>query len=494
MDSNNGLATSFDVLIIGAGISGINMAYRIQTKVPQYNYSILEARDAIGGTWDLFRYPGVRSDSDLHTFGFAWQPWKTSQTIADGESIRKYLNECAEDHGIDKKIRFRHKVLSANWLSGYQKWILKVDADGKEMEFAARFVILCTGYHNYDQPLQATIPGLQNFKGKVIHPQFWPADLDYTDKKIVIIGSGATAVSLFPVLAKKASHVTILQRSPTYILAMPAVDKTAMFLRRFLPFNFVARLMRVKFLILPFLFFCFCRAYPTMARSVLRANSKAHLPKSFSADPHFKPKYNPWEQRLCLSPDGDFYAALHRDNTEIVTDTIETITEDKILTTEGKVLEPDIIVTATGLNLQLCGGASITVDNEPVQPNSKLFWRGSMLQDIPNSAFVIGYTNAAWTLGADATAHLVCRILKHMYDNRISTVIPQISDAERANIQVKPTLNLNSTYIENGRKMLPKSGNKLPWSFKRNFFIDRWHASWSDLNNGLKFFNNLKHE
>ncbi|RKF64336.1 FAD-containing monooxygenase EthA [Erysiphe neolycopersici] len=477
----------FDVLIVGAGISGIDMAYRIKSEFPNYNYAILEARDAMGGTWDLFRYPGIRSDSDLHTFGFPWRPWLEDKSIADGESIKKYLNECAEKEGITCKIRYHHRVLEGNWSSSDQKWSLKVEINGQTTQYHARFVVMCTGYYNYKEPLKVVIPGLSDFKGLVIHPQFWPEDLDYTDKKIVIIGSGATAVTLFPVLAKKAAQITLLQRSPTYILAAPAVDKSAKFLRRYLPVTIVARLMRIKFLLISFTFYWFCQIFPRAARALLRARSRSHLPKNYSTDIHFNPKYNPWDQRLCLSPDGDFYRALHHKNADIVTDTIENITDDSIVTTGGKVLKPDIIITATGLNLQLAGGANLTIDNEPIPVSSKLFWKGNMVQDMPNIAFLIGYTNASWTLGADSTAILICRLLKHMENKKLSSVMPCLSNSERSKLQIKPAFNLESTYIKAAEDVLPKSAGQRPWHGKRNYFLDSWDAEFADLQKGLTF-------
>ncbi|KAI6246759.1 FAD-containing monooxygenase EthA [Erysiphe necator] len=483
----------FDILIVGAGISGIDMAYRIKTEFPKYNYAILEARDAIGGTWDLFRYPGIRSDSDLHTFGFPWRPWLEDKSIADGESIRNYLNECAEIEGITSNIRYRHKVLAGNWSSIDQKWTLTVDINGQKAQYNARFVVMCTGYYNYKEPLKAVIPGLSDFKGLVIHPQFWPEDLDYTDKKIVIIGSGATAVTLFPVLAKKAAHVTLLQRSPSYILATPGVDKSAKFLRRYLPVIVVARLMRIKFLVLSFIFYWFCQFFPRTARALLRVNSRSYLPKDYSTEVHFNPKYNPWDQRLCVCPDGDFYRALHQSNADIVTDTIETVKNDSIITTSGKLLKPDIIITATGLNLQLAGGATITVENEPFNAASKFFWKGVMLQDLPNAAFLIGYTNASWTLGADSTALLICRLLRHMEKNKLSSAVPYLSSSEISNVQIKPLFNLKSSYIEAAKDVLPKSAGRHPWHGKRNYFLDSWDAEFSDLQKGLTFVKSKSH-
>ncbi|KAI1000541.1 FAD-containing monooxygenase [Podosphaera aphanis] len=492
--SNEHESKFVDVLIIGAGISGINAGYRIQSELPNHTYAIIEARDTVGGTWDLFRYPGIRSDSDLNTFGFPWRPWLEEKSIADGESIRKYIRECAAAEGIDRHIRFKHRVLSGNWSTSEKIWDLLVDADGVEITYKARFVIFGTGYYNYKEPLKAQIPGIENFKGTVIHPQFWPEDLDYTDKKIVVIGSGATAITLVPNLADKAAHVTMLQRSPTYILAAPAVDKISYLLRRVLPLGVAVRIARLKFLVVPFCFVQFCRAFPGLARKLLRANAKAHLPAKYSLDPHFNPKYNPWEQRLCLSPDGDFYASLHSGKASVVTDVIDTVTETEIRTSSGQVLEPDIIITATGLQLQLAGGASITIDKKPVDVTSKYFWKGCMLQDLPNAAFVVGYTNASWTLGADSTAMHICRLLKYMDRNNYKSVCPHMTADEEKGMQTTPMLNLTSTYIENAKNMLPKSGDKGPWHAKRNYFVDSWDASWSDLKQGLLFSGNTKAE
>lgn len=495
MDPPNHLHPIFyDVLIVGAGISGINSAYRIQTELPNCKYAIIEARDGIGGTWDLFRYPGIRSDSDLHTFCFPWRLWVQEKSIADGKSIREYVCRCASAEGIDRKIRFKHKLLSANWSSVEQNWDLMVDADGVETLFKARFVLFGTGYYNYQEPMKVEIPGLQNFKGTVVHPQFWPPDLDYTNKKIVIIGSGATAVTLLPNLANKAAHVTMLQRSPSYILASPAVDRVSQLLRRVLPLKIAARISRLKFLVVPFCFRYFCRKFPGTARNVLRANSLANLPTNVSVDPHFTPKYNPWEQRLCLSPDGDFYAALRSGKASIVTDTIETVMESGIRTTSGQVLDPDIIITATGLQVQFAGGSTVSVDNEEIDVKTKYLWKGSMLQDVPNAAFIVGYADAAWTLGADTTALLICRLLKKMdYHNQLS-VRPYMTMDEEKRIKSGPMLNLNSTYIKNANSVLPKSGDKGPWHAKRNYFIDRWDASWSNLKTGLLYTGKSKVE
>ena len=475
----------YDIIIIGAGISGINAAYRMQTELPKYKYTIVESRGAIGGTWDLFRYPGIRSDSDLHTFGFPWRPWGDKKIIADGNSIRKYVQECAEHYGIDRKIQFHHKMLAADWSSGEQRWALSVNADGTQTTLYARFIILSTGYYDYNEPLQASIPGLENFRGKVIHPQFWPENYDYSNKKMVIIGSGATAVTLLPVVAEKAARVTMLQRSPSYVLALPSEDSMGNFVHRFLPRWIAFRLVRWKFLILPYLFFQFCRTFPNAARNVIRKRTLTLLPKNIPHDPNFKPKYNPWEQRMCICPDADFYSALKNGNADIVTDTIEAVTEHGITTKNGTTLDADVIVTATGLKMQLAGGARISVDGKPINPGDKFMWKGMMLQDVPNAAFVIGYTWASWTLGADATALHVCRMLKYMDKKGSESATPRVGEKEK--LAVSPVLNLNSTYIEKAKGLLPKAGDKGPWQARNNYITDIWVAGHGNLTTGLQF-------
>ena len=477
--------TGYDMIIIGAGISGINAAYRVQTELPNYKYTIFESRGAIGGTWDLFRYPGIRSDSDLHTFGFPWRPWSDKKAIADGTSIRNYVQKSAETYGIDRKIQFHHKVLAADWSSNEQRWALSVDADGEKTTVYARFIILSTGYYDYSEPLQASIPGLDSFKGKVIHPQFWPEDYDYSNKNMIIIGSGATAITLLPIVAEKAAKVTMLQRSPTYVIALPTEDPTGNFIRRFLPNWLAFKIVRWKFLVLPFLFFKFCRGFPNAARKVLRKRTMEHLPKTIPHDPNFKPKYNPWEQRMCVCPDGDFFKALKRGNADIVTDSIDTVTEHGITTQNGTKLDADVIVTATGLKMQLAGGAKISVDGKFVNPGDKFMWKGMMLQDMPNAAFVIGYTNASWTLGADATAKHVCRMLKYMDKAGLESATPRVGKDER--LVESPVMNLNSTYLEKAKGTLPKAGDSGPWQPRSSYLTDIWVSSYGNLTKGIHF-------
>lgn len=486
----NGHADSpeeFDVVVIGSGISGINSAQRIKTQcAPGTTYTVLESRSDMGGTWNFFKYPGIRSDSDLHTFGFPWRPWKSNTTIADGPSIMKYMRECAAAEGIDKKIRYNHKVTGAEWDSKKLKWTLTVDANGHQQTFITRFIILGTGYYDYEQPMKTTIPGLDKFQGNIIHPQFWPEDYDYTGKKIGIIGSGATAVTIFPVLAQKAEQVTMVQRSPSYVLSQPGTDKLGKIYHKFLPGSWAATLDRIRFLLIPYTFFYFCRYFPNAAKKILAAETKRQLPKHIPVDPHFKPSYNPWEQRLCLCPDGDFYKGLRRGNCDIVTGTIKTITEKGILMDSGETLQFDTIVTATGLKIFLAGGINFKVDGKPIVVGEKFMWKGIMLQDLPNTAFVVGYTNASWTLGAEATAQLFVRLINDMKRNDYVAAIPRLDNPEA--MPSTPFLNLNSTYIKNALQQMPKTGAVGQWKPRVNYFLDLKEAKWGDITSDLEFF------
>lgn len=487
----NGFAPStselnnYDVVIVGAGISGINAAYRIQTELQGYNYTILEARDRMGGTWDLFKYPGVRSDSDLYTFGFPWRPWNQQKCIAEGQSICTYLEESAAENGIDKKIQYRHRVIHSNWSSDQAAWQLTVEANGMTKHIHARFIILASGYYDYSNPLKAEITNLEEFKGITVHPQFWPTDLDWENKKIVIIGSGATSVTLLPALAEKAEKVTLLQRSPSYVLAQPAIDPFSGWAQRNLPEWLSFRLIRFKFLMLPFLFFSFCRRFPGLARSLMRKATERELKGAIPHDPHFQPRYNPWEQRLCVCPNGDFFKAFEKGKADVITDTIKTVTETGVETANGTCIPADIIITATGLKIQIGGGSTFSVNNAPLKISEKFLWRGLMLQDLPNIAAVIGYTNASWTLGADATALHVTRLLRHMKDKGYTSATPTIKDGEK--VDVRPVLNLNSTYVEKAKADLPKAGNSGPWKPRTLYLLDLWQAKFGNVEEGMRF-------
>jgi cation diffusion facilitator CzcD-associated flavoprotein CzcO len=479
-------STSLDVIIVGAGISGINAAYRVKTELPGHTYTILDARGALGGTWDFFRYPGIRSDSDLHTFGFPWRAWKAQSPIATAPEILKYLNETAKEEGIDRKIQFHHKMLSANWSSDQQAWQLEVDANGERKYFHSRFLILGTGYYSYDQGLQAEIPGLDTFKGPIAHPQFWPEDLDFKDKNIAIIGSGATAVTLLPALAKEgARHVTMVQRSPGYFVSLPQSDPITYYAAKFLPAWMAQRLNRIRFMTFAWLLFQWCRHFPNAAKNVLRKGTLAQLPKNIPYDPHFEPKYNPWEQRMCICPDGDFFKPLREGKADIATGHIETVTEHGITLKSGQKLDADIIVTATGLKVQIAGGAKISVDGSPIKINEKYIWKGTMLEDVPNAAFIIGYTNASWTLGADAAAQLIIRLLKNMEKAKQTSAVPKLENPDV--LKPTPFLNLTSTYLQKAESVFPKSGDQAPWKARTNYFQDLYTAKYGDIKHGLQF-------
>ncbi|GFF37656.1 FAD-containing monooxygenase EthA [Aspergillus lentulus] len=475
----------YDIIIVGAGISGINAAYRIQSQLPNHRYAILEARNAIGGTWDLFKYPGIRSDSDLFTFGFSWNPWNQDNPIAEGASISKYMRDTAAQYGIDKHIHFQHRLLAADWSSADNVWKLAVDHEDEPKTYTARFVIFGTGYYNYHEPLAADVPGLSQFQGQVIHPQFWPEDLDYTDKKVVIIGSGATAVTLLPKMAEKAAKVTMLQRSPTYILSLP--NRQSSLLSWILPNTVNRKLQRLRWIFTSRLFFLFCQTFPWMARLLLKLSVVRQLPKNMAYDPHFKPRYNPWDQRLCICPDGDFFKSLHTGHADVKTDTIRQVTANGIELNSGDFLDADIIVTATGLKLQIAGGTSITVDGEKQRVSDKYLWNGVMLQDLPNASFVIGYTNASWTLGADATAHFVCRLLKWMERHHKLAAIPRLNPVLAKQMQPRRLLNLNSTYVTAAEKDLPKAADRGPWQPRDNYLSDLMFAKYGRLDEGLEW-------
>jgi cation diffusion facilitator CzcD-associated flavoprotein CzcO len=481
------MATSFDVVIIGAGLSGLNAAQRVETILPSLTYTILEARASIGGTWDLFKYPGIRSDSDLYTFGFSWRPWASTNAIASGPSIKSYLVDSAKESGIDKHIQYHHKLISANWSSKTQSWSLtiQVKVDGREemRNMKAKWVIYGSGYYDYEEPLQTTIPNISKFKGMTIHPQFWPQDLDCQDKEVVIIGSGATAVTILPVLAQTAASVTMLQRSPTYILSQPASDSGS-WIRALFPSTLAHTLVRWKYMWGMWLYFQFCRAFPTRAKALIRDATVKELPKNIAHDPHFKPAYNPWEQRLCVCPDGDFYAALRNGKAHVVTDTIDTVTETGILTSSGTSLDADIIVTATGLKMKFAGGTKITLDGTPVNVADKYLWKGTLMQDIPNTAFLLGYTNASWTLGAEASTQLLCRIVRHMMTRGLEVVTPRVKDESK--VQPRSMMNLKSTYILAAGAVLPKAGDVKPWKARVSYWKDWWDAKFGGFE-GLEF-------
>jgi cation diffusion facilitator CzcD-associated flavoprotein CzcO len=455
-----------DVLVIGAGLSGVGAAYRLQTECPTKKFAIVEARDAIGGTWDLFRYPGVRSDSDMFTLGYPFHPWREARAIADGPSILAYIRETAETYGITKHIRFNHKVTRASWSSAKRAWTVSIEG---RPDIEARFLYLCSGYYSYDDAHKPEFSGREKFKGRIVHPQWWPADLDHAGKRVVVIGSGATAVTLVPAMAETAAHVTMLQRSPSYLFSLPATDPVADAVRGRLPERLAHRIVRGKNMLVGLAFYQFCRRFPERARKWLLEQIASALPDGYPVDPDFSPRYQPWDQRMCLIPDQDFLKSISSGKASIVTDTIETFTETGIKTTSGKVLEADVIVTATGLKLQPIGGIKLTVDGRAIEARDLVVYRGLMLDGVPNLAWCVGYTNASWTLRADLSSRYVCRLLNLMDRKGHAVAVPR---ADLAPAERRPLLDLTSGYIARAADDLPKQGTRRPWSVRQNYLFD----------------------
>ncbi len=459
----------FDVLIVGAGLSGIDAAYRLQTRCPGKRFAILEARDAIGGTWDLFRYPGVRSDSDMYTLGFPFHPWSGDKAIADGPAIRDYIRATAARYGIDRRIRFGHRVARADWSSDDARWTLDVEAGGSTSRVTCTFLFMCSGYYDYRAGYTPAFPGAERFGGPLIHPQQWPADLDYAGKTIVVIGSGATAVTLVPALAATAAHVTMLQRSPTYVISMPARDLVSRLLHFLLPGQAADWLARWKNALLAMASYGFARKRPEATKRFLRRRLRKDLDPE-EIDRNFTPRYNPWDQRLCLVPDGDLFAAMRAGRASVVTGVIDTLTETGVRLASGETLAADVIVTATGLVMQLLGGMVLSMDGKSVELADSLVYKGMMFSGVPNFALAFGYTNMSWTLKCDLTAQAICELLNHM-DARGDTVCtPRQRDPS---VQPETMVDFTSGYIARARSLLPRQGTKDPWRVHRSYLRDR---------------------
>jgi cation diffusion facilitator CzcD-associated flavoprotein CzcO len=460
-----------DVLIVGAGISGIGAACHLTRESPGKTYAILERRQTMGGTWDLFRYPGIRSDSDMFTFGFNFRPWLETKVLADGTSIREYVQDTAAEYGVEKHIRYGIKVLSANWSSAEARWTVEAvtEATGEPTRFTANFVMACTGYYNYDHGYRPDFPGQERFTGEVVHPQHWPDDLDYAGKKVVIIGSGATAVTLVPAMAEDAAHVTMLQRSPTYIVSLPAEDKISANLRRVLPASVVYKLARRRNIGIQRAIYALAKARPNAVRKLVLKGAERQL-KGTSDLRHFSPKYDPWDQRLCIVPDGDLFKSIRDGKASIVTDRIESFTETGISLESGDELEADLIITATGLNVQLMGGATLEVDGSPVAVNQAVTYKGVLLEGVPNAAIVFGYVNASWTLKADIAAEYACRLINHMDAHGYTQVVAHAQEADRGEGSVLAAL--NSGYVRRGNDHLPRQGTHGPWKVRNDYLRD----------------------
>ena len=462
----------YDVVIIGAGLSGIGAAYHLKDKCPNLSFTIIEGRSAIGGTWDLFKYPGIRSDSDMYTFGFPFSPWKDPQAIADGPAIVKYINETADKFKIREHIQFDTRVVSSAWND--KKWTLELST-GEIIE--CNFLFACCGYYNYEHGYEPEFPNFEAFKGTKIHPQKWDANLDYADKNIVIIGSGATAVTLVPKLAEKAKHVTMLQRSPTYIASMPREDVIANFLKKMLPAQFAHNIIRWKNILFGIGFYSVSRKYPNAVKNFLKKHIQKTLGEKYE-DKHYDPTYNPWDQRLCLVPDNDMFEAIKSGKAEIVTDTIKSFQTDSIELNSGKKLPADIIVTATGLQVQLFGGMKLSVDDKPIDTGKMHAYKGVMISEIPNFAIAIGYTNASWTLKADLNCQFVARMLNYMKQNNFSVCVPQF---DYENMKSEPLLDFNPGYILRAGDVMPKQGSKAPWKVYQNYVKDVFSLKYADV-------------
>ncbi|MCB1689532.1 MAG: NAD(P)/FAD-dependent oxidoreductase [Halioglobus sp.] len=460
-----------DVLIVGAGLSGIGSARHLQQACPDRSFMLLESRETLGGTWDLFRYPGIRSDSDMYTLGYSFKPWLQRKSLADGPSILNYLKETATETGVDQHIRYRHKVRSASWSSDSARWtvIAEHTDTGESVEIACQFLLMCSGYYDYEHPYTPEFAGTGDFKGRLFHAQHWPDDLDYRDKQVVVIGSGATAVTLVPELARETAHTVMLQRSPTYIASVPEEDQTAVYLQRFLPGSWVYRVTRWKRVLLQMYVYWLSRWKPELVKKFLLGKVREALGKDYDIKTHFTPAYNPWDQRLCAIPEGDMFTAIREQRAEVVTDHIERFTENGIRLQSGRELEADIIVLATGLNLKFMGGARLTVDGQEIDPSQLFVYRGMMFGNVPNLAQVFGYTNASWTLKSDLTGDFVCRVLNYMRSAGVKVAIPRLQEGA---VEEEPMMGLNSGYVMRSVGQFPKQGVKLPWRLYQNYILD----------------------
>lgn len=458
----------FDVIVVGAGLSGIGGACHLKMECPTKSFVILEGRERMGGTWDLFRYPGVRSDSDMYTLGYRFRPWRDNKAMADGPAILGYIRDTAAEYDINDSIRYNHCVRRASWSSHDARWTVEAETGNAVVQLTCHFLYLCTGYYDYENGYTPEWPGVARFRGTMVHPQKWPKDLDYADKRVVVIGSGATAVTLVPAMAQGAAHVTMLQRSPSYIVSRPAEDVVANVLRRFLPDRTVYALTRWKNVLAGTFFYNLARKRPKVFKWMVARGVRRQLGKKYDSK-HFTPPYNPWDQRLCLVPDADLFRAMNEGRVSVVTGHIETFTEDGVLLKSGEHLDADIIVTATGLVLKLFSGMELVVDGAPVELPRTLVYKGMMFSDVPNFAYAIGYTNASWTLKCDLTAEYVCRLLNHMDQHGYDVCTPRVRDPY---IEEEPVIDFNSGYVLRGLDSLPRQGSKTPWRLHQNYVKD----------------------
>lgn len=464
-----------DVLVVGAGISGIGAAYRLKTECPEKTWTILESRDAMGGTWDLFRYPGIRSDSDMFTLGFPWRPWTGDASIADGADILAYVEASAREHGIDREIRFGHRVVGASWSTAAALWTVEVErksdrAGTERVAFTCRFLFMCTGYYDYAGGYTPDLPGVDRFRGRVVHPQRWTPDVEYAGKRVVVIGSGATAVGLIPAVARDAAHVTMLQRSPTYMLTFPKRDAMSRWLSRRLRPKATDRIMRVRNTALANAVYGFSKRFPDRAKKLLIRQVRAQITTDLDVEPHFTPRYGPWDQRLCLIRDGDFFQAINRGKVDVVTDTIDTFTENGVRLASGRELAADLIVTATGLRVVLLAGIPFEVDDVPLEVSKHTMYKGTMLDGVPNMAVSLGYVNASWTLRSDLIARYVCRVLHEMDRKGKRVCVPRFREGEGPSDET--VFPLSSGYVQRAKDLLPRQGTKKPWTNAQAYLPD----------------------
>jgi len=466
----------YDVIVVGAGLSGIGAAYHLQNECPNKTFTVLEARGSMGGTWDLFRYPGIRSDSDMYTLGFSFNPWKNPKAIADGPSILQYIKDTAKKFGIDKKIQYHHKVVDASWSDAEKMWTLTIAPNENVLhrKLKCRFLFMCSGYYDYEKGYDPEFPGSETFKGQIIHPQKWDASVSYDNKKVIIIGSGATAVTLAPEMSKRAEKVYMLQRTPTYVINLPAQDKVAGFLRKILPANAAYQIVRWKNILMAIIIYSASRKWPRAVKKFIQKGVKKELGRDYDLR-HFDPPYNPWDQRLCVVPDNDLFHAIRQGKVEMVTDHIETFTPDGILLKSGRKLEADLIVKATGLKVQLMGGMTLHVNGQLGDTGKTHCYRGVMFSDVPNFAITVGYTNASWTLKCDLNCQFVTKVLNYMDAHQYAVCVPRYDNA----MPSEPLLDFNAGYVLRAADVLPKQGSKHPWKVYQNYVRDLMALKWS---------------
>ncbi len=473
-----------DVLIIGAGLSGIGAAAHLTRELPHTSYLVLEARAVSGGTWDLFRYPGVRSDSDMYTMGYRFKPWLDEESLAPGERILDYVRQTATEYDVDRHVRYGHRVVRASWSSADARWTVEAEHDGVSVTFTAGFLWSCRGYYDYERGHEPKFAGAPDFTGRIVHPQHWPADLEWAGKRVVVIGSGATAVTLVPTLAQDAAHVTMLQRSPSYVMSLAERDPVALRLRRWLPARTAHRVIRWKNIVTTAAFYRLSRHRPALVRRLIRRQNVAQLPEGYDVDTHFTPVYDPWDQRMCFVPNGDLFRALRRGRAEVVTATIDRFDQTGVVLTGGRHLDADVIVTATGLRLSPFGGIELVVDEVPVEPSAEMSYKALMLTGVPNFVFTVGYTNASWTLKVDLVAEFCCRLLAFMSEQRYRRVVP----VRDPSVQPVPFMDFTSGYVLRALDQLPRQGDREPWRLRQSYLRDRRTIRHGSLEDGVLAF------